>query len=64
MSGDRFLRLPEVKKKLGVSETTVWRLIKRGELARPAKIGKYTTVWLESEITSYMDKLIKQRDAV
>jgi len=58
----KFLRLPVVAERLGISRSQVWKLSQRGELPRPVKLTAYTTAWVESEVDSYMRKLIRQRD--
>lgn len=58
----RFLRLPAVMDRVGVKETTIWRLVKRGEFPRPVKVTKYASAWVESEVNDYMAKLIAGRE--
>lgn len=60
---ERLLRLNAVIERVGVSDTTIWRLVKKGEFPRPIKITKYAACWVESEVAAYIAQKIKQRDA-
>jgi prophage regulatory protein len=51
---DRFLRLPEVKRVVGLSTPTIYRLIKGGQFPKSRKyIGGQAVFWLESEIAAW-----------
>lgn len=39
------VRLPVVKALLGCSSATVWRMVKRGQLAPPAKLSSRISAW-------------------
>lgn len=51
---DRFLRLPDVLKRLAVSRSKFYAGVKAGVFPAPKKLGARTSVWLESEITSFI----------
>lgn len=57
---DRFIRLPEVAKRFGISKRGVWRAVARGELPEPCHIGRSAT-WSESEIFKKMQQLKEKR---
>lgn len=51
---DRFLRVPEVAKRLGVCERIVWEMLADGVLTRRQLPGKRITFVAESELNKYM----------
>lgn len=58
----RFVRLPEVLTSIGVSERTLYDLMKRGEFPRPVKIGKMS-VWVDEEIEAWQQARLDERQA-
>lgn len=56
---DRFIDLPELIHKTSLKKTFIYELIKQGEL-RPLKLGR-KTVFLESEVITWMNKKIQLR---
>ena len=59
----RFLRARQVIERLGISKTTLWRLVRGGEFPRPLKVSKFAVAWTETEVDAYMLKIIRRRDA-
>jgi prophage regulatory protein len=57
---DRFLRLPEVIAKTGVSRSTIYYWIDQGTFPRQISLGARSAAWLESEINEWMEKKIQQ----
>jgi len=51
----RIIRKPELAKILSVSEQTLWRMEKQGELPARIKISKRTVGWRESEIEEWLN---------
>lgn len=49
----RFLRLPDIRRKLGVSRSTVYFWITQNRFPAPLKIGRMS-VWPESKIDQWM----------
>ena len=49
----RFLRLPEVLARIGVSWMTILRWEKRGLFPKRHRIGPNTVAWLESDIDNW-----------
>ena len=62
MSEQTILRLPQVQMRLGLSRSTIYLLIKSGELVQLLKIGARAIGWPETDIEEYINKKIKQRD--
>lgn len=54
-SSDTFLRLPEVKKRTGLSRSTIYLYIKRGLFPSPIKISVRCSGWVESEIGQWIE---------
>ncbi len=57
MMQDRLLRLPDVLNRIPVSKSAFWQGIKTGRYPKPLKLGPRTTVWLEADIQSLIDKI-------
>jgi predicted DNA-binding transcriptional regulator AlpA len=57
----RHYRIKQVAELLAVSVREVWRLVARGELAAPLKIGR-CSVWTESDIINLQTRLQLQRE--
>ncbi len=52
----RFLRIPEVLKRVGLSRSTLYARIADGQFPRPIKIGERVAVWDETAIESWQDE--------
>ena len=57
-SAPRFLRISEVLDRVGVSRPTIYRWVAAGEFPKQISIGANSVVWLESDITKWMDQRI------
>jgi predicted DNA-binding transcriptional regulator AlpA len=57
----RQYRAVQVAELLSVSVREVWRLVARGELAQPVKIGR-CAVWFESDVVEFQARLRAQRE--
>ncbi|PLM61628.1 dipicolinate synthase, partial [Klebsiella michiganensis] len=49
----RFMRLPEVLERTGLSKPWIYRLIGRGEFPSPIKLGGRAIGFIESEIDEW-----------
>lgn len=56
---ERLIRLPEVKKMVGLGTTSIYMRVKCGGFPKPVKLGGQSSAvaWLESEVQEW----IKQR---
>jgi prophage regulatory protein len=52
---DRILRRPEVEARTGLSRSTIYEMIGRGEFPRPVKLGRRAVGWLESAVTRWLE---------
>ena len=57
----RFLRISEVLNRVGVSRPTIYRWMSEGTFPKQISIGANSVVWLESDITKWMDQRIGAR---
>ena len=57
----RFLRLPEVRKRVPYSRATIYRKVARGEFPKPYDLGTRAVAWLESEIDAWIQARIEAR---
>ena len=53
----RFLRLPEVLERTGLSRSTIYVRLDQGLFPRPVSLGARAVGWIESEV----DEWIRQR---
>lgn len=53
-SYDRLLRFSEIRKMIGLSRSTIWRLEKLGRFPKSRKISERATGWLLSEINEWL----------
>jgi prophage regulatory protein len=62
MSDKRFLRLPAVKNKTGLSGSSIYEGMAEGWFPRQIPISKNRVGWLEEEIDQFLDECIAKRD--
>lgn len=60
----RLIRLTLVLAKTGLSKTTTYRLIDKGEFPRPVSIGARAIAFVESEVDQWIESKISQRNGV
>jgi len=51
---DRYLRLPEVIRRSGLSRSSIYAAIKENLFPRQVLLGKRSVGWLESEIENWI----------
>ncbi len=54
----RFLRLPEVQARTGLSRSTIYVRIEQGRFPRPVSLGPRAVGWIEAEIEEWMRQRI------
>ncbi|MGR3804909.1 MAG: helix-turn-helix transcriptional regulator [Marinibacterium profundimaris] len=52
---EKLLRRPEVEARTGLSRSTLYDWMKRGEFPQPVKLGARLVAWRESDIAAWMD---------
>jgi prophage regulatory protein len=55
----RLLRLPEVKQKVGLSRTAIYRLIAEGQFPRQVCIGPRTVAWCQDALEAWIEQRIQ-----
>jgi prophage regulatory protein len=50
----RHLRRPQVEATTGLSRSSIYDMMKKGEFPRPIRIGKRAVAWSESDITDWL----------
>lgn len=53
-----FYRLPQVKARLGISQSSVWLWIRKGKFPKPVKLSENTTAWNAAEIDAWAQSRI------
>lgn len=59
---DRFLRRPEVCKLTGLSVSSLYEMMSKGNFPKNVCISKRLVVWSEREVNSWMAARIASRD--
>jgi len=54
-SSDRFIKLDEVKRRVGLGKSMIYRLISEGKFPAPYKVPPFASRWSDREITSWID---------
>ena len=60
---NRYLRLPEVINRTGLSKDSIYRLGKKGTFPKPIKLGERASAWPECEVIAALDARKAERDA-
>ena len=58
VTNESFLRLSEIKRRVGLNRTTIYSMAARGEFPKPIKVGERASGWLASEIDAWMRQRI------
>lgn len=54
----RFLKLPEVLDRIGISRTSVYDLIREGKFPQPVRIGR-STLWPDHVIREWQEGVMR-----
>lgn len=54
----RFLRLPEVMARTGLSRSTIYMRLDEGHFPRPVSLGGRAVGWIEAEVDEWMRERI------
>lgn len=61
----RFLRLPEVMARTGLSRSTIYVRLSKGRFPRPVSLGGRAVGWVEAELDEWLrERIAKSRGAV
>jgi predicted DNA-binding transcriptional regulator AlpA len=61
VQADRFVRSSELRERLAIGKDKLDDLIDKGALPPAIKLGSRTSVWLESEVQAFLDRMAKDR---
>lgn len=59
---ERFVRIEEVSRMVGLSRTSIYSRIQKEEFPKPVPLGGNRVAWLLSELSAYMQTRIDLRD--
>ncbi len=62
-AADRLVRLPEVKFRLGMSKSSIYNMIKKGEFPPPCKHG-LSSFWSEADVDAKVEEIKRNTSAV
>ncbi len=54
---DKLIRLPRVMELTGLAKSTVWAWVKEKRLPAPTKLSPRVSVWKESEIMAWINRV-------
>ena len=54
---DRLLKIDEVKRRVGLGKTMIYRLIQDGKFPAPYKISPFAARWSNNEIVAWIEKV-------
>lgn len=54
---DRFLKLEEVKRRVGLGKSMIYRLIQEGRFPPPYKLSPFASRWSNREIVGWIDEI-------
>jgi len=52
---ERFLKLDEVKRRVGLGKSMIYRLIQEGKFPAPYKLSSFASRWSDREIVAWID---------
>ena len=61
MSQNRFIRMPDLRQKVGLSKSQIYKLIQQGEFPEPVKFGRKVSVWTDSEVEEWMSSKLPMK---
>ena len=56
---ERLIRLPEVKERVGLGRSTIYRMLGEGRFPQSIKIGERAAAWRESDIERWIAERIE-----
>lgn len=64
ITNQRLIRLPEVLQRVGVSRSTLYCWIKRGQFPRQIALGANSSAWIEADVNAWIAARIAARAQV
>lgn len=50
----KLIRLPEVRRRVPLSRSTIYLMVSNGEFPKPVSIGPRAVAWVESEVDAWV----------
>ncbi len=50
----RLIRLPEVRHRVGLGRSTIYRWVAEDKFPKPVQLGGYTVAWAEDEVEAWI----------
>lgn len=57
-----FIRLPEVRQKVGMSKSYIYDLISQDKFPKPVKVSSRISCWVAAEVEQWIQEQIDARD--
>ena len=54
---ERFLKLDEVKRRVGLGKSMIYRLIQEGKFPAPYKVTSLASRWSDQEVRAWIDEV-------
>ena len=54
-SADRFIKLDEVKRRVGLGKSMIYRMISEGKFPAPYKLSSFASRWSDQEIAAWIN---------
>jgi prophage regulatory protein len=61
MTENRFIRMSDLRSKVGLSKSQIYKLIQQGDFPKPIKLGDKIAVWTNSEVEEWMSAKVHTR---
>lgn len=55
----RILRLPAVRRRTGLSRSSIYLRISQGRFPKPISLGERSVGWVESEVNDWLTRMIE-----
>ena len=57
-----FIRLPEVRQRVGMSKSQIYKLIAQDQFPKPVKVSRRISCWVVAEVEQWTQEQIDGRD--
>ena len=57
-----FIRLPEVRQRVGMSKSQIYKLIAQDQFPKPVKVSRRISCWVVAEVEQWVQEQIDGRD--
>lgn len=51
---NKIIRMPDVEKKVGMSKSVIYNMIRRGEFPRQVRLGEHSVGWIETDVDEWV----------